>query len=115
MRRRAFLSLFDFFLTFDDEKEDEEGLLCLLSFLSLSLSFFERNFMKSKTLNRWNVFRVSMKFLSLFFVLVFHRATIFVFFLCIFCRILFFSSLTKKKVFRAWWCPNRLVVRHHHR
>ena len=94
-RRRAFLSLFDFFLTFDDEKEDEEGLLCLLSFLSLSLSFFERNFMKSKTLNRWNVFRVSMKFLSLFFVLVFHRATIFVFFCAFFVE--FFSSLLSQK------------------
>jgi hypothetical protein len=41
-RRRAFLSLFDFFLTFDDEKEDEEG-LNLLSFLSLSLSLFLRD------------------------------------------------------------------------
>ena len=97
-RRRAFLSLFDFFLTFDDEKEDEEG-LNLLSFLSLSLSFFERNFMKSKTLNRWNVFRVS-KFLSLF-VLVFHCATIFVFFCAFFVKFFshFFSSLTEKKGF----------------
>ena len=45
--------------------------------------------MKSKTLNRWNVFRVS-KFLSLF-VLVFHCATIFVFFCAFFVK--FFSSL----------------------
>ena len=58
--------------------------------------------MKSKTLNRWNVFRVS-KFLSLF-VLVFHCATIFVFFCAFFVK--FFSSLLSQKKGGAWWCPN---------
>ena len=103
-RRRAFLSLFDFFLTFDDEKEDEEG-LNLLSFLSLSLSFFERHFMKSKTLNRWNVFRVS-KFLSLS-LCWFSIVPPFLFFFVHFLSNSFLLFSHKKKSFiRAWWCPN---------